>query len=401
MRILIAESSQYIAFHGQAIFTINLAEGLARRGHEVLVIANSERGPAYRAWRRGVEVVAVRTISLKAFHPDSTWPVPPHQAIGQVLDAFQPEIVHIQDHYPLSRVVATMARKRGIKTVGTNHFMPENLAPYVPVLSKIKPAFDQALWKWMQLTYNHLNAVTSPSRTAASLVRAAGLDLPVFAISCGVDMNLFRPEAEVDRCYWREHYGMAPDRKIFFFVGRVDKEKKLDVLIRAVSLIKRDDIQFVIGGKGAALPELEALAGQLGLGQKVHFTGFIPNDDLPGILNSIDVFVMPSEAELLSISTLEAMACRRPLLLARAVALPELVDENVNGLLFTPGDPADAARSMEQLLANGDRWEEMGLASLKKVQAHSLENTICRYERLYEKLVAGAPLEGFTEAECQ
>jgi 1,2-diacylglycerol 3-alpha-glucosyltransferase len=133
----------------------------------------------------------------------------------------------------------------------------------------------------------------------------------------------------------------------------------------------------------------------LGLGEKIRFTGFIPNEDLPAVLNSIDVFVMPSEAELLSISSLEAMACSRPLLVARAVALPELVDENVNGLLFTPGDVSDAARCLEWFADNPERWAAMGAASLEKVQLHSLENTISLYEKLYELLLKDVPLLEF------
>jgi len=401
MRILIAESSQYVAFHGQAIFTINLAEGLARRGHEVMVVANSERGKPYHAWRHGVEVSAVRSMSLNLFHPDTTVPYPPQKALEEIFDTFKPEIVHIQDHYSLSHEVVSLAHKRGIKTVGTNHFMPENLAPYIPVLSKIKPAYDLVLWRWMQQTYGHLDAVTSPSRTAATLVREAGLDQPVFPISCGVNTTLFQPDPAVDKCFWREHYGMDPNRMIFFFVGRVDKEKRLDVLLDAVYLLDRDDIQLVIGGKGADLAELEAKARKLDLGKKVHFTGFIPNDDLPEILNSIDVFVMPSEAELLSISTLEAMACRRPLMLARAVALPELVDENVNGRLFSPGDAADAAHCLDWFASHPERWNDMGEASFRKVRAHSLENTICRYEQLYETLIRDGSSANFRDADCE
>jgi 1,2-diacylglycerol 3-alpha-glucosyltransferase len=393
MRILIAETSQYIAFHGQAIFTIHLAEGLAARGHKVLVVAGSELGRAYCASRNGVQVQALQSISLKAFHPDSSWPFPPGKAVRRVFESFRPEIVHIQDHYALSHSVALTAQRLGVKSVGTNHFMPENLAPYVPVLSKIKPVYNWVLWRWMRATYDRLDVVTAPSHTAADLVRSVGLKPPVFPVSCGVETDLFQPDPSVDRSYWRAHYGIDPQRKIFFFVGRVDREKRLDVLLRALQRLEREDIQLVIGGKGAALGAMAALAQKLGLGQKVHFTGFIPNEDLPGVLNSIDVFVMPSEAELLSISSLEAMACSRPLLLARAVALPELVDEGVNGLLFTPGDMADAAHHIEWFADHPERWQAMGAASLEKVQPHRLENIVCRYERLYKALLSGAMLE--------
>jgi len=393
MRILIAETPQYIAFHGQAIFTINLAEGLAKSGHEVLALVGSERGRAYSSRRNGVQIEALSALNLKIFHPDAFLPLFSARAVQLAIQVFQPDIVHIQDHYPLCRNAVIFAHRLGIKTVGTNHFMPENLAPYVPVLSKIKPVFNWVLWQWMSDTYNRLNAIVTPSRTAARMVRSAGLWPPILPISCGVNTDLFHPIPAVDRRAWRTRYGIDPDKIVFFFVGRVDKEKRLDVLLRALHLTKRADIQVVIAGKGAASKRLNALARKLELGQKVCFTGFLPNEDLPSVLNSIDVFTMPSEAELLSIATLQAMACGRPVLAADAVALPELVTENVNGLLFHPGNVEDAARCMEWFANHPERWLGMGKASLEKVQAHRLTNIISQYETLYEKLLAGAPLE--------
>jgi glycosyltransferase involved in cell wall biosynthesis len=267
--------------------------------------------------------------------------------------------------------------------------MPENLAPYVPLLSGIKPVFNWVLWHWMRDTYDRLDAVASPSGTAARMLRSAGVRPPVFPISCGGNTRFFHPDPAVDHSAWRSRYGIDLHKTIFFFVGRVDREKHLDVLLRAAALLKREDFQLVIGGKGAYLKKLTSLANHLGLDAKVHFTGFIPQEDLPSVLNSIDIFAMPSEAELLSIATLQAMGCARPVLAADAVALPELVNEKINGLLFKPGEAADAARCMDWFLDNPGRWSDMGTASLEKVQLHSLENIVHEYETLYEKVLTG------------
>ncbi len=393
MRILIAVTSQYIAFHGQAIFTINLAEGLAKNGHEVLVLAASENGRAYRTQRNGIQMEALSALNLSVLHPDVFLPLLSAPAVLRTLRTFQPDIVHIQDHYPVCRNAMLSAHRLGIKVVGTNHFMPENLAPYVPLLSRIKPVFNWVLWRWMRETYDRANAVVTPSRTAAAILRSVGLRPPVIPISCGVDNVLFHTDPSVNRSAWRARYGIDPHKIIFFFVGRVDREKHLDVLIRALHILKREDLQLVIAGKGAWMKHLIALVEQLGLGTKVHFAGFLPQADLPSVLNSIDIFAMPSEAELLSISTLEAMGCSRPVLAANAVALPELVTESVNGLLFKPGDVADAARCMAWFADHPQRWREMGAASLEKVQAHSLENIIHKYEALYERVLTAVPLD--------
>jgi len=393
MRILIAETPQYIAFHGQAIFTINLAEGLAKNGHTVLALVGSERGHAYQSERNGVRIQAVDALDLSRFHPDSCLPLFSARAVRHVFETFQPDIVHIQDHYFLCRNTAITAQHLGIKAVGTNHFMPENLAPYVPVLSRIKPVFNWVLWHWMRETYDRLDAVACPSGTAARILHSARVRPPVFPISCGGNTHFFRPDPTVDRPAWRKRYGIDPQKTIFFFVGRVDREKRLDVLLRAVSLLKRDDFQLVIGGKGAYQKKLIALANHLNLEAMVHFTGFIPQEDLPSVLNSIDIFAMPSEAELLSIATLQAMGCSRPVLAANAVALPELVTEGINGALFKPGDAVDASRCMEWFADHPDRWQDMGAASLEKVQAHSLENIVHEYETLYQKVLSGEPLD--------
>jgi len=145
MRILIAASSNYIAFHGQAIFTINLAEGLAHNGHAVMVTAWSERVHSYREQINGVQLEAFGALSLRLIHHDSYLPLFPSFLVGRILDAFRLNIVHIQDHYPLSRAMVFAARRRGVKLIGTNHFMPNNLAAYVPLISRIKPFYNWVL----------------------------------------------------------------------------------------------------------------------------------------------------------------------------------------------------------------------------------------------------------------
>jgi len=171
------------------------------------------------------------------------------------------------------------------------------------------------------------------------------------------------------------------------FVGRVDDEKRVDVLIRAIKALKRNDFQLAVTGKGAALPGLKSLAQDLKVEDLVRFTGFVPDTDLPALLNSVDVFAMPSEAELLSIASLEAMATARPILAANSKALPELVTNDVNGYLFKPGSVSDAMRCMALLGDHPERWAAMGSASLEKVQPHSLENMLTSYEQLYQQLL--------------
>lgn len=385
MRILITGTTYSPSMNGQAIFTVNLAERLAARGHQVTMLFPSDTGQPYQSVQNGVRLEHVRSRALFSWIHSNVWvPAPSGRDLRRIFDEAQPEVLHIQDHYPPSGAILREARRRGLRVIGTNHFMPENVAPYVPVLSKVKPVFKWLAWHWVLNIYNRCDVVTVQSRAAAALIKEAGLHPPVYPVSCGIDLKRFHPDPSVDREACRRRHGLDPQRKIFLFVGRVDGEKRVDVLLRAMKRLKRNDIQLVVAGHGAALPAFRSLAKRLGLGDRARFTGFIPNEELHILLNSVDVFTMPSDAELLSIASLEAMACGKPMLLADAVALPELVTPGANGYLFKPGDPADAARCIELLADHPERWAEMGQASLARAQEHSLEKTISRFEGLYD-----------------
>jgi 1,2-diacylglycerol 3-alpha-glucosyltransferase len=389
VKILVSSTTYAPALNGQSIFTTSLAENLAMRGHQVMVITQWAKGQPYEALRNQVQVVRMPSISMQWIHNNVYFSIFVQRGLKKALASFHPEIIHIQDHFPLNTELIGLVRKDGIGLVGTNHFMPQNIAPYVPGISLFRPLFNRVMWGWAMRIYNRLDVVTAQSQSSVRLLQENGLRVPAFQVSCGLDTHRFHPDPAVDRAACRQRYGLDAHKKVFLFVGRVDGEKRIDVLLRAMQHVQREDIQFVVAGDGAAGPHLKALAQALDLGERVHFTGFVPNEDLPNLLNSVDVFTMPSEAELLSIATLEAMACARPLLLADAVALPELVEVGENGYLFKPGDPLDAAHWMEQLAEIPERWAEMGQKSRQKAEAHSLENTIRQYETIYTSLLAG------------
>jgi glycosyltransferase involved in cell wall biosynthesis len=385
---MIASSTYAPAMNGQAVFTTNLAEGLVYRGHKVLVILDSHQGNASHTFINGVEIHELHSISLSTFHAGVYFSPFPGSEIRHVLETLQPEIIHIQDHYPVCRSVVHHAVKRGIRIIGSNHFIPENLAPYIPGLSKIKPVFNWILWHWMLDVYKHVDVISAQSNAAVKLIQRQGLHMPILPISCGIDLHHFHIDPKVDRQMYRERFGIDPYKIIFLFLGRIDGEKRIDLLIRAMQQLPRDDVQLVIAGHGRVEKSLHRMAADMLIEQKVSFAGFIPAEDVPGLMNSVDVFVIPSEAELLSISTLEAMACGRPVLLTNALALPELVRHDENGYLFKPGDVKDLVCLMNVLADQPERWESMGKVSREITLSHNLDDTIQKFELVYAQLAA-------------
>src|SRR5512140_2620642 len=160
MHILISGTTYAPSLNGQAIFTVNLAEGLAARGHDVTMVFPSDQHGPYTNTRNGVRLEHVRSVRLSWIHPNVRVPSPYTWEINRIFDTARPEIVHIQDHYPPSGMMLRQAKRRGICVVGSNHFMPENLAPYIPGLRAIQPVFNWLLWKWMLQTYNQADLIT-------------------------------------------------------------------------------------------------------------------------------------------------------------------------------------------------------------------------------------------------
>lgn len=385
MRILIAAQTYRPATNGAAVFAVRLAEGLAASGHQVHVAMPSDRGRPYVDDERGVRIHALPALSLAPLYPEIHVTLWPGREVRTLLDGVQPQVVHIQDHYPLSRAVLVASRARGLPVLGTNNFLPDNMIPQLPFPAS-RALAEQLLWRMVLDVLGRADLVTAASETSARILRARGLRVPVEAISSGIDLERFRPQPGLDRAAVRRRYGLDPERTLVVYVGRLDRDKRVDLLLEALARTGRGDVQLAVAGRGRDGGALVARAQRLGLGQRAVFLGYVPDEDLPALLNSADIFAMPSQVELQSIATLEAMATGRPVLAAAARALPELVRDGVNGYLFRAGDAEDAARAMARLAEERARWPEMGAASLAIARNHALPRTIARYEALYRYL---------------
>jgi glycosyltransferase involved in cell wall biosynthesis len=280
----------------------------------------------------------------------------------------------------VGRGLTNQAVKRGIPVVGTNHLMPANLLEFTVVPRQMRPLITRAVWRSARKSFLRSAVVTTPTeRAAAYLEDHAGLR-NVRAISCGVDLSDFNPSFAVPR-----------SRKILF-VGRITREKRIDVLIKAFALLDPSfGATLTIVGTGEQRSELELLAEDLGVADRVSFTGYVDSDELRTRLGKGAFFVMPSVAELQSIATLEAMASGLPIVAANAMALPHLVVDGRNGRLFDPDHPADLAEKMSYILGLPEpEYLAMRRESVSLVQVHDLARTIEQFEGVYREVLGSA-----------
>src|SRR3989344_4705037 len=386
MRILIVADTYYPHVNGASYFAQRLAEYLKARGHEIAVIARSESAKNTDKIIGGVRVFGMSSWPV-FFYSGFRFSLPLiiNGAIKKAFKEFKPEIVHLQSHFTISRAAFWIARERGLPIVATNHFMPENLLPFLPLPRFILNFIKELAWKDFARIYKKVGVITSPTETAAHLIDIK-LGLPVKAISCGIDLRRFNLKNKGEQL--REFYKI-PNTPVLLYVGRLDREKNLDLVIRAFKIAGNSaKVHLIIAGKGSESDNLKKLTFDLGLKDKVSFTGFVPDADLASLYALSDCVISPGTAELQSISTMEGMATGKPFVAVNAMALPELVKDGENGFLYEDGDLDGLSKKIVRIFSDGAMMKKMGEKSLEIIQKHDIDKVMGEYENLYQSEIS-------------
>jgi glycosyltransferase involved in cell wall biosynthesis len=402
MKIMIANDTYPPDVNGAAYFTRRLAEGLADRDHEVHVLCPSRNLRNGVMERDGVLEHRVRSLPVP-FHESFRFSPPPflRRRVLEAVERTRPDVVHAQGHLFVGRALIRAARQLGVPVVATNHFMPDNLVFYLHLPEMLDKKVTEWAWRDFSRVFDQADVVTAPTPFAANLAEEKGVHGPVLSVSCGMDLSRFSPTN--DGYAFKTRYGV-PERPTITYVGRLDAEKHVDELIRAMPLVRRSvDAQLVVVGDGHEHANLVSLARGQGVENCVTFTGFVADGELPAAYAAADVFCNAGTAELQSIVTMEAMATGKPVVAANARALPLLVHDGENGYLFEPGDVRGLASRLAELLPDKGEQTRMGRESLRIVARHDIGITLTTFEGLYEALsllggVAPVPSDAPTRA---
>ena len=379
MRILIGGDTFAPDLNGSASFAKRLGAGLAARGHDVHVMAPAQPHAVgtFAEQYDGQTLTVHRVYSWRWLpHPWLRFMLPWRVKANsrKIVDSIHPDAIHFQSHIIAGSGLAPVAKKRGIRLIGTNHTMPENVLQHVTILPK--PALDwlaRIQWGSAARIFRMADVITSPTQNSADYFeKMTHLD-GVIAISNGIDTSVYKPT-----------FKRPADNRIVY-VGRLDEEKHVDELIQAAARMDPAlDVQVDIVGGGEVKQRLRELAATLGVTDRIHFLGKLSDEDLRATLTRGTVFAMPSRAELQCIAAMEAMATALPVVAANAMALPHLVHEGENGHLYEPGDiDAFAAALTDVLTAPPARLDKMKRASLEVVKHHAMAHTLDVFEALY------------------
>jgi glycosyltransferase involved in cell wall biosynthesis len=379
MRIVIVTEQYSPMLGGVATVTQNLSQDLAEAGHQVWVVA-----PSPGHYNERTEHGLVQVYRFASFE----WPsydgqriaFPPVTPLSRLFRRIRPDVIHIHSPIVLGNLAQLLAAALHLTVVGTNHYMPINMAPSLTNEALIGRRFEALSYSYLVSFYNRCDFVTAPTATALAMLKEHGLKAPSQPVSNGIDLERFtvRPRDEA----LRRRLGLPADRPIILYVGRLSYEKRVNVLLDAMVQL-RQPAHLAIAGTGPAREDLDEQVSALGIGRRVTFLGRVSDEELVPLYRLGDVFAMPSVAELQCVAALEALAVGLPVVASDAGALPELVRDGHNGFLFAPDDSAALAERLAHLVANPALHQQMRSTCRATAESHDRRLVVEEWQRLY------------------
>ncbi len=384
MNILLVTESYWPNADGGALFERRLALGMATKGHKVSIWAPAKDFSNYQEQDGDTTIYRERAVTLlfNRKYKVSFWP---SVHTKKIFKTTKPDVIHIHNPALLGLTAQRYARKHGIPIVATNHLMPENILLNLKWTKFLYNVLYKLVWRYLVWFHNRCDFVTSPTPTATDFLKKFGVTKPLKPVSNGIDMGLFKPGLDAAEL---KHKYKLPDLPILLYLGRVDGEKRLDIILRAMpEILRNTKCHLLIVGFGKEMENLKHLASTLHVSANVTFTGYIDEADKPLFYNLCDIFVISSPAELQSIVTLEAMATAKSVVSVDVAALKELVHDGENGYLFSENNYQELAKRTIDLLRDNVKRTTFGKHSLEIVKSHhSTDVMFDSYEAIYKQV---------------
>jgi glycosyltransferase involved in cell wall biosynthesis len=367
-------------------FLLRLASALGELGVDVNVVAPASAGVAERAKLNGTGIdrfhYAPRKYETLAYGGNMAEQVRDSWSARFTMLGFlgaefrsavrarremQPDVVHAHWWFPSGLVGTWLSKLSHTPLVTTLHGTDVRIARSV---SMSRPAFRHVL--------QNSRATTAVSRWLAHEAQSLVSTPAPMVAPMPVATELFSPGGT-----------RAKDRVLF--VGRLTKQKGLDLLIRALAKLPAN-ISLDVVGDGDERPILENLARELGLGKRLRWHGSKPQEALVNFYRSATAVVVPSADEGLGLVAVEAMLCETPVVAFESGGLPDVVQHERTGFLVSERSPEALAVAISQLLSRPDRGQALGAAGrMHALATFAPESVARRYIDIYRSAIASAP----------
>lgn len=337
LRIALFSEVYWPMVSGVGVTLLRLTEALQARGHTVRVYSATYPLPDGAASDRP-EVHRSPSVPL-FLYPDVQWAFPRVREIVEDVHRFRPDVVHVATEFAVGLAGLKTARRLGLPVVASAHTDYEVYAARYGVDWVLR-----AGWHYLRWFYGQAHRVLCPSRIYEGHLHRRGVT-HTGLWSRGIDPGEFHPRFR-DESY-RAALGLRPDDLLVTYIGRIAREKNLDLLLQAWEALAPRRARLVLVGKGPLEDEIRRreLPG-------VHLLGLRHGRELAAAYASADLFVFPSPTETFGNSLLEAMGSGLPSLAAAAGGVLEFAEHGRNAWLVTPNSADAIADGLARLFSD-------------------------------------------------
>lgn len=309
-----------------------------------------------------------------------------HRAVFEAAEGC--DLIHVQTPFVAHYAGLKAARRRALPVLATYHTLFEeyvgHYAPWLPGgwLRAQARGFSRR-------QCNALDAVVVPSTAMRQRLENYAVTTPLHVLPTGIPLNQFRGG---DGAAFRAAHGIAPERPVALFVGRVAHEKNIEFLFHAIREARQrcPQVLLVVAGEGPAMADLRSRASALGLAESIRFIGYLDRArSLPDCYAAADVFAFASRTETQGLVLLEAMAAGLPVIALSAMGTADIL-ENTPGCFTPPDDPRAFGEVLGHVLANREAWGYLGQEARQAAEAWSDGALAGRLAGLYRRLAGAA-----------
>ncbi|MDO9243811.1 MAG: glycosyltransferase [Rhodocyclaceae bacterium] len=345
LRVLMISDVYFPRINGVSTSIETFRADLAAEGIQVRLIAPDypERHNAPATWR-----VPSRRVPFDPEDRLMHWRPLNHTAERLATEGL--DLVHVQTPFAAHYAGLRTAHRHQVPVLATYHtHFEEYIAHYLPALPR--PWLKAAARRIATSQCNGLDAVVVPSSAMHETLTGYGVKAPLHVLPTGIPVRNF---AIGNGALFRSRHGIAADRPVALFVGRVAHEKNIDFLIEAMAAAvrQRPDLLLVIAGEGPALPALLRQSEQAGLSSSIRFVGYLDRvQELPDCYAAADVFAFASRTETQGLVLLEAMAAGLPVFALAEMGTRDILDAE-RGAVIAPNDPVAFGNGLAALISN-------------------------------------------------
>ncbi|MCL2143343.1 MAG: glycosyltransferase [Methanomassiliicoccaceae archaeon] len=371
MKIAMMVDSHHPVRDGVVAAIDTLRKGLEERGHDVILIAPDPG--------KGNRVEGVHYIPAKSFGTFEGYylPIFPSDSIFR-LKEMGVDVINVHGFAFMAVRGIACGKLLDVPVVITFH---TPVWDFIGEYSPFDPEFSLKVgWSYFRRLFKRADVTVAQTPSIAKELKENNVKANVRVIPTGIDTGTMRPG--IDGSVIRERYGIA-EKKVLIHVGRLCPEKCLDVLIKAMTMLS-EDVVLMIVGKGASEAELKALTADLGLTERIIFTGFVSDAELPLHYAAADAAVSSSIYEAQCLAIMDAMACGLPVACPHGRAFVDFIVDGENGFMFD-ASPEGCAEAIKKCLSADP---SIGVNARTTAVSYSISRSVDAYVSLFEELVS-------------